>query len=151
MVYYCPVRCITGFYMPSWSIRCWPVLASVGIMRMHWMDHCSVLKWQFCILLFKEGKSWVMFNEAEGKSSCPWKLFVQGHTFLLVVHLPPAWNSQWLVSGKAKWGPLVMFRQSGGKSHSRLNADHNKKAHLFRRGLSSFWQERHQKSDKTAE
>lgn len=98
------------------------------------MDHCSVLKWQFCVLASKGGKSWVMFNEAEGKNLYPWKLFVQGRTFLLVVHLPSAWNSQWLVSGKAKWGSPVMFRQSGGKSHSRLNADHNKKKPICFKG-----------------
>lgn len=59
------------------------------IMRMRWMGHCSVLKWQFCIFVLKGGKSWVRFNEAEGKNFYPWKLFVQGHIFLLV-HLPPA-------------------------------------------------------------
>ena len=91
-----------------------------------------------------------MFNEAEGKNFCSWKFFVQGHAFLLVIHLLPAWNSP-LVSGKAKQDPPVILRQSGGKNHSRVNADHNKKDHLFQRGLSSFWQERQQKSDKTAE
>lgn len=70
------------------------VLASVGMMRMRWLDHCSVLKRQFCVLVFKGGQSWVMFNEAEGKNSCPWKLCLQGLTSLFVPHLPPVWNSQ---------------------------------------------------------
>lgn len=78
-------------------------LASVGMMRMRWLEHCSVLKRQFCILGFKGGKPSVTFNEAEGKNSCPWKLFLQGHTFL-VPHLPPVWNSQ---KPNARWRRIV--------------------------------------------
>lgn len=107
------------------------VLVSVGIMGIHWMDCCSLLKWQICFLTFKEGNhGWCSMRQKERICALENHLFRVILCYLLSYSSLPGILKCW-VSGKAKWS-CVRFRRSGWKSHCMLNASYNKMPICFR-------------------
>lgn len=143
-----PLRCIIVQLGVCWGFTFLLEAFCEGqIMGMRWMGHCSVLNSEF-LCLREANHGWGLMRQKERISILGNCLFRVTFSYLST-SLPPEFLSDWILVEQSEM--LLFFSGRVESRATQLTADHSKQSHLFQQGLPSFWQGRHQESDKTAE